>query len=250
MNQNDHEIWLLKNKPGELISNYQGLIRGIVHNYRKYGYVAARDANDLIQEINKYLLEKIVKIQDQYNGRSSLKTYFSVIVRNICREKFRKISVLEEPRAPDYYKLEKSHLQVDNLLIDQEYERFEKVISLMFKDGMRFLLIFRFVNGLKVSRNHFFNLNKKIRESDLDEAVSLLNGVDEGATKKTRFELLSKVLGMAGGGSTSPDSIRKWYESRGKECLNMMNGNPPRSAYTIETLQILVEKYEILKIVN
>jgi len=247
MTENDHEIWLLKNQPGELIASYQRLVSVIVHRYRKQGFISSRETGDLIQDINKILLERVERIQDQYNERSSLRTYFSVIVKNICREKFRRLNVLEEPQSPDYHKLEKSEPPVEALLVHQEYERFEKVLRLMFWDGIRFILIFRYIFNFKISRFHIINLNDSIDKAEVDKMNIFLNSNDAGGTKKAKFKMLSDALHVIEGEYTSPDSLRKWFSSRSKECIDLMNGKPPRSAYTIETLQILIEKYELLK---
>lgn len=241
----------MNNKPGELISEYQGLIRGIVLKYQKGGYIAARESSDLIQEVNRLLLERLEKIQKQYNGKSSLRTYIAVIVKNICREKFRKLSLIEEPQSPEYYRIEESQPMLDNILLREEYQRFRKVIRLMFKDGARFLLIFRFMYSLKIDEKLVLELDSEINEVKLREILKVLNpDVENQITKKAKFKLLSGVLEVIEGSFTSAESLRKWFASRSAECVDMMNGHPPRSAYTIETLNILIEKIEFLKIVD
>lgn len=246
MEKNDREIWLLKNDPGELLISLQDLITIIVRKYSRLGYLPNRDAEDLIQEVNRSLLERLPKIQLQYNGKSKLRTYFSVIIRNICLEEIRKKPGLEEPQAPDYHKLDQAELPMDIFLIRQEYERFEKVLRLLFKDRARFVVMLRYMLDLKIAWEHILDLfsfsNKKVIE-----VVLLRLNSSKGMTKKAKFEQLSKELSILEEHYTSPDSLRKWFVTRSKDCLTLMNGNPPRSAYTLESLQFLLEKHESVK---
>ncbi len=244
MAQNDNEIWLLKNSPAELLALYQDLIRIIVRKYNRLGYVAGRDTDDLIQEVNRKLLERISKIQKQYNGISMLRTYFSVIVRNICLEEMRKNQNLEEPQSPDYHLLDQAEHPIDVFLIRQEYERFEKVLKFLFKDRVRFIIMFRYMMDLKITGDQVLNLFSYTSKSDLETVIADLNPDDE-MTKKAKFEKLSVILNILEKQNTSAESLRKWFVTRSKECLGLMNGDPPRSAYTLESLQILCEKHEV-----
>lgn len=243
MDSNEKEIKLLYDDPGQLLTSYQDLISIIVHRYRRLGYVSLRDTQDLVQEINRKLLERLPRIQKQYNGKSRLRTYFSVIVRNICLEEIRKKPILEEPREHNYNKHENFEMPVDGFLIRQEYERFEKALKLMFKDRMRFSLMLRYILELEVPGNYLLDLYPESGETDLDFVMAKIH---EGKTanKKRKLEILSEVLGKLENQNTSADSLRKWFAVREEEFLRLMNGDPPRSAYTMETIQILIEEYE------
>jgi len=246
MEQNDREIWLLNNDPAELLGIYQDLIKIIVRKYHRMGYVAGRYTEDLIQEVNRKLFERIQKIQKQYNGKSKLRTYFSVIIRNICLEEMRKQSKIEEPQSPDYHILDQVELPIDNFLIRQEYERYQKVLKFLFKDRARFIIMFRFIMELKISSDLILSLFPSTTSEDIEKLVQSLNPTTE-MTHKAKFKQLSFDLNILEKHMTSPDSLRKWFASRSIECLELMNGDPPRSAYNIESLQLLCEKYEVFK---
>lgn len=245
MDQNDHEIWLLKNDPAKLIGLYQELIRIIVRNYQGRGFVSAMESDDLIQEINKELLGRIGKISLQYNGKSRLRTYFSVIIRNICRELFRKNTRVEERGNPEYHKIISSSNQHDRMVINQEYERFETVMKLMLKDRNRFNLMLRYFLDLRIGMD---DMNQFTGYSP-DNSGYLLKKLNNssGLSKKEIFERLSEILEILEGRLTSPDSLRKWFKSRSIEFLDLMNGNPRRSSYSMESIQLLVEIREEMK---
>jgi hypothetical protein len=63
-------------------------------------------------------------------------------------------------------------------------------------------------------------------------------------SKKEKLAVLSEVLATLEEKPRSADAVRKWFSSRLEEVLARMNGNPPRSAYTLEILIILLEKSE------
>jgi len=243
MDQNDKEIELLNSNPGELLTSYQDLVTIIVRKYRRLGYVPNRETEDLIQETNRRLLERIPRIQKQYNGKSRLRTYFSVIIRNICLEEVRKRQRLEEPKPPDYHKLDQAVDPGDAFLIKQEYERYEKVLRLLFKDKARFVVMLRYLLDLNLSEKLILELFPLIQKDSIGQILTRLS-IAEEITKKAKFERLSKVLAILEDQTTSPESLRKWFASRSKEFLNLMNGDPPRSAYTLETMQLLIENYE------
>jgi len=236
----------LNSDPGKLLTLYQDLIRIIVRKYTHLGYVSNRESDDLIQEVNRKLLERLPKIQSQYNGSSRLRTYFSVVVRNICLEEIRKISKLEEPQPPEYYKLDSAVEPDDLFLIKQEYERFNKVLRLMFKKKYRFIIMLRYMLDLNLSLQNLSDWKPECDDKKIANAFAKLNS-SHGITKKEKYEKLSKVLEIVENNRTSPDSLRKWYTARSSEFISLMNGDPPRSSYSLETLQLLLEKHEILK---
>jgi RNA polymerase sigma factor (sigma-70 family) len=245
MDQNDHEIWLLKNDPAKLIGLYQELIRIIVRNYQGKGFVASMESDDLVQEINKELLGRFEKISMQYNGKSSLRTYFSVIIRNICRELFRKNNRVEESGNPEYHRIISGSNPHDHIVINQEYERFEKVMKLMLKDKSRFNLMLRFILDLRIDLDDIKQFSGYSSENS-DYLLQNLNS-SSGLSKKDMFERLSGILNVLEDRLTSPDSLRKWFKTRSSEFLNLMNGNPRRSSYTMESIQLLIEIREEMK---
>lgn len=246
MGQNEKEIWLLLNDPDKLIGLYQDLITAIVNKYTRLGFVADRESPDLVQDVNQKLLERIGRIQKQFNGKSLLRTYFSVIVRNICREEFRRNPKVEEPKPPEYHRLDKADANVDAIIIRQEYNRLDRVLKLFFGDKPRFIIMLRFILNLEITHEHIQECFPDFHLGDVDDLVKNMNYSQE-LTKKESYEILSETLQMLEGQYTSPDSLRKWYVSRSRDCLDRMNGHPPRSRYTIEAIQILIEKYEALK---
>ena len=96
MTENDKDIELLRSDPHAVILKYQETVKIIVKKYILSGVFGSSDFEDILQEINMALLAKIPAMQSHYNGLSLFKTYFSVIVRNICMKEHAKIN--KEPK--------------------------------------------------------------------------------------------------------------------------------------------------------
>jgi hypothetical protein len=61
--------------------------------------------------------------------------------------------------------------------------------------------------------------------------------------EKEVFVQLNRLFNHEDGKVTQADAFRKWFKARMRELVALLNGDPPRSNYNEETLQILLEKY-------
>ena len=75
MHRNDTDIRFLREDPGKLLIRYQPIIRMIVKNLAFQGYLPKRDISDMIQDVNRKLIERLPRIRDQYNYKSQFRTY-------------------------------------------------------------------------------------------------------------------------------------------------------------------------------
>lgn len=245
MDQNKVEIKLLKTDPEKLLLAYQGVIWTIVRTQVVKGMLRLSDQEDLVQEINKKLLERLPRIREQYKHSSKLKTYFSVIIRNICLEEFRKPAIVSEPEVAPYGANEQAVDPVDTLLISQEYERLRRVFVVMGHEGQKLNILLKVMFDVQVDIADilsFEGYSASLKKSG-EMVKELNNGL--GKRKLEKFALLSQVLQKLEGKPIPSDSLRKWYTSRLTECLKLLNGYPPRSAYDVDTLGFLIEKVNL-----
>ncbi len=241
MDRNKVEIHLLQNNPDKLLLKYQQTIRIIVRLQVKRGLIRRADQEDLIQEINRKLIERLPRIQKQYNGSCQLRTYLSVIIRNMCLEELRKNEAVYEPE-PAPYQSQLLEEDIDPFLIDQEYERFERVLMTFGKESARLGLIMKYMSGVGVTANELLDFPVKIRHQTKHELCQVLNtAIDD--QRKIKFTKLTIAITRLERKHIPPDSLRKWYSARLTICLRLMNGNPPRCAYTAESLELLIERH-------
>lgn len=246
MDRNKVEIELLKKNPEKLLLEYQNMIWAIVRNQFLKGLVKHSDQDDLFQEINKKLLERMPRIQAQYRTTSKLRTYFSKIIRNICLEDLRKLNLLMEPQPDPYGLVDLAEEPVDHFLIQQEFDRFKRIILMLDKNGQKLFLLLKIMNNLPVLRSDLAEFNYKLKEETIEEILLKLNACHD-QMKKEKLAVFGEILYLLDGKRIPPDSLRKWYATHLEECLRLMNGNPPRSSFNAESLGILMEKVILMK---
>ena len=120
MTENDKDTELLHSDPHTLILKYQETVKIIVKKYILAGVFRAADFEDIVQEVNMALLAKIPAMQAQYNGMSLFKTYFSVIVRNICMKEHAKANrglKIEQKDITDF--IDRAHVE-EKIVFEKE----------------------------------------------------------------------------------------------------------------------------------
>ena len=240
MERNAIDIRLLRDDPHQLILHYQPIIRIIAARSIEQSSWSRNELPDLVQEVNRKLLERIDRIRQLYNGKSLFRTYFSVVVRNMCLEETRKSRMVAEP-PPGKYRGLTHESTLNDLTIRQEMERLKRALRLFHKEELTLWLALRCQFDLTVQSHHLASHSVAIPADQEDQILELLNSA-AGLQKKDKLEILGRVFCMLGEKDRNPEALRKWFKSRLEEVLALMNGRPPRSAYTEETLQILMEK--------
>ncbi len=242
MDNNDTDVRLLREDPEKLLIRYQPVIRIIVKNLAFHGYLPKRDVSDLMQDVNRKLIERLPKIRDQYTNKSKFRTYFSVVIRNLCLEEFRKVRIVSEPQA-EIYEQTSQESATDQLTIRQEYERLRRAFRLFGREENALWIALRCFADLEVASDHFSGFELDPDEKKRGQMAEIVNGAMQ-SNKRDKMEALSIAFNQIEKKPRTPDAVRKWSSSRLDELLVLMNGKPPRSAYTLEILYILMEKAE------
>jgi RNA polymerase sigma factor (sigma-70 family) len=245
INGNDIDIRLLRENPGKLLVRYQPVIRIIVKNLAFQGYLPKRDISDLIQDVNRKLVERLPRIREKYNHKSLFKTYFSVVIRNLCLEEFRKVRMVAEPHA-EIYEQTATESSTDQLIIREEYQRLHRALRLFGRERQSIWIVLRCFADLPVYPEDFPGSDVGPDPGLRIRLAEQVNAADQ-LQKREKMDALSAVFNQLEKKARTPDALRKWSESRLDELLALMNGNPPTSAYTLEILYILLEKSEILE---
>ncbi len=242
MLQNEHDIKLLRENPRKLLLEYQPVIRVIVKSLAYQGYLPRRDMPDLVQEVNRKLVERLPRICERYNYKCRFRTYFSVVIRNLCLEEFRKARVITEPQ-PDIFEQTEPDSITDRLLFGEELERLRRAIRLFGRDEPAIWLTLRVLADASIRPEELGRFEKDPGPAVRKQLIRILDGARR-KKRKEKLAILSEALARLDTRNRTPDAIRKWFTSRIEEIIRLMNGNPPRSAYTLDTLLILIEKTE------
>ncbi len=240
--RNSVDIDLLHSNPHALILSYQDTIRIIVKSYIGSGMFPPADLEDIVQHVNRELLERIARIRSQYNGTSLFRTYLSNIIRNSCLS-LRK----QRARQPSFVEIDESRLppgpsDVDkDLLIEQDILTFRAIIEQFYSERFKLLLCLKIFYRIPIQRQDIITWWRACPENDMTVLITATRDHGKKITDIQAFELLKPLVNKAENTSSSAASIRRWTDERIRVILRLLNGSPPRSAHTRETLGILLE---------
>ncbi|MFC1733075.1 sigma-70 family RNA polymerase sigma factor [candidate division KSB1 bacterium] len=240
--RNIKEIELLRNDPKALIVSYQPVIRFIVQRYIYSGFIQIHDKEDFVQHTNEELLNRIEKIQKQYNGKAQIRTYISVIIRNICIELLNKKKKNPE-EITETESIEKgSEDTLSGIIIEQEIDRFQKILMLFHKQKARLELCLKILYRISVKKADMEAFYPGLKDNEYSEVLKSIDP-KENHTDKELYQIITPFLNQCEKKDNTSDAIRKWTNMKIDEMITLMNGTPKRANYNKETLQILVEKY-------
>jgi RNA polymerase sigma factor (sigma-70 family) len=242
--RNSLDIALLESDPHELILRYQETVGIIVRSYIRSGMFHSGEFNDIVQQINKELLEKLPKIRQQYNGTSLFRTYLSNIIRHSCLDLHKK-----RQSEPVFLDIELSHIPVESdsidtkLLIEHDILAFRAIIEQFYSERFKLLLCLKLMYGIPIHRQDVIQWWPACPEKDLMALVAATAGGVKKRTYGQAFELLRPISNKAEKNSSPADSLRRWTDERVLKILDLLNGSPPTSAHNRETLGILLEDF-------
>ncbi len=243
MTQNERDIELLHKDPHALLIAYQETIKIIVKKYIEGGMFRASDFEDLVQEINAGLIPKIPSIQAHYNGISLFRTYFSVIVRNMClrihRTRDREIEIVEEKEgdASGRNEIESTYL------IEDLRRRFRQVLSLYGKHTGKLMFCLKIYHRIPLRNQDVHNWLPHLSSNDRGTLLDRFGVGYESMSDSEIYAILGPIMNREENKANSVDALRKWTDSKIEEIIDVLNGEPKRSSHTKETLKILVDDY-------
>jgi DNA-directed RNA polymerase specialized sigma24 family protein len=243
MTDNDRDVELLRSNPHALLLKYQETIRIIVKKYIEAGMFKAPEFEDIVQEINASILAKIPAMQRQYNGRSLFKTYFSVIVRNICLKAHRRgqkdIDFLQEDLSA--YFVENSHEK--RSVIEHEVSRFRTVLSLYDRQRPKLLLCLKLYFRIPMTPEDIRLWYPECSGEDQAILMGHFGRKYDQLSDIDIYKIVTPIMNRNEKRSNSVDAIRKWTDSKVREIIDLLNKRPKRTNHSVETLKILVDDF-------
>jgi hypothetical protein len=200
--------------------------------------------DDIVQHLNKEILEKFNRIREQYNGISLFRTYFSNIVRHACLNLHTKRQ--SEPAFLDFdgtANIMEPESAESKLLIEHDILVFRAIMGQFHSERAKLLLCLKLMYRLPVAKRDVVHWWPNCPETDIIPLLSAIGVGGTGLTHKDVFALLQPLVNKAEMNHTSADSIRHWVDARITLILRLLNGSPPTSAHNRETLGILFEDY-------
>ena len=223
----------------------QSTIRKAVYYHIFKGYFQPDSADDIVQDISVFLLEKGNGIIQQFRGQSSFQTYIKAVIFNFCCDLYRS----KRYRKEAYESIERiadlTEQPIPQKILDDEFSKLTLLFQLFGKRKFRLILCLKLTYKLPVSKVDIQNYSTSVNQKETVTILNL-NKLNNVRTKdKQIFATLNGIFNRVEGKTTSVDSSRKWVDLKTDEMIQFMNGEPPVSLYNRESLQILIEKYFI-----
>lgn len=243
MTENDKDIGLLRSDPHTLILKYQETVKIIVKKYILAGVFRASDFEDIVQEVNMALLAKIPAMQLQYNGTSLFKTYFSVIVRNICMKEHAKTNrevKIEQKDITGF--IDRAHVE-EKIVLEKEIQRFRAILSLYYRQRPKLLLCLKLHYRIPLTPEDINLWNPKCSFSDREMLLENFGSNFDRKDDVEIYKIITPVMNKNEKKSNSIDAVRKWTDSKISEIIQLLNGNPKKMNYNEDTLKTLVDDF-------
>lgn len=240
---NENDVYLLMNKPNDLIIKYQYLVEFFVRKYISIGHIEAYKQDDFKQSVNEAILNKIPTIQKHYNKKTILRTYLSVVISNLCYDNVykQKKSLVTITINDDNTSSEQEEI-LTGIIIDNEFDRIKKILRLYNKQQKTIEFILKVYFRFPITKEEFSDLSENLKIEDFEDTLNKINEKNT-CTDTVLFEYLTPILNKINNKNNSNDAVRKWIKCKIAEIIQLVNGTPSRANYTNETLQILMEKY-------
>ena len=245
--RNERDLILLRTDPRALVVEYQDTIRTIVAKYIRTGMFRPADFDDVVQVVCERFLLALPVIGKQFNGSTLVRTYVSAVLRNIClqivrnrRREGAKMPVMvdygRDPPAPNQH----THTRT---FVALEIAAFSAIVAQFGKDRGKLLLMLKLRYRLPIVTDDILSWCPACSRADQNMLLSAFAGDYIAKTDKEIHRILLRVAQKAEGKRLSTDHFRSWTRSRIDEILSLLNGSPPISAHTEETLRLLVEDF-------
>jgi DNA-directed RNA polymerase specialized sigma24 family protein len=241
--RNAIDLELLRSDHRALLLRYRETIGIIVRTYIRTGMFHPSEADDIIQQLSLELLEKMPRISEQFNGTSLVRTYLSSIIRHSCLNLYKK-----RQTSPPFVDIEATAMPAapgdpDNrLALEQSLRMLDAILTQYHTDRPKLVVCLKIMYRIPLTREDVRTWWPACPEPDVDALVAFAQQMDRTLTDKQAFALIHPFMMRAEQRTSSHDSIRRWTDERITQIVQLLNGNPPASTHTKETLGLLLEE--------
>lgn len=234
---------LLRSDPNSLIIKYQETVKIIVKTYIIRGIFKATELEDIVQEVNASLLSKIPAMQSQYSGMSLFKTYFSVIVRNIClKEHARAGREITADQKNSAGFIDPRHSD-EKFIFEHEIQRFKTILSLYYSQRPKLLLCLKLHYRIPLTPEDIDVWYPTCSSEDRSILLEHFGSRFDEENDAEIYKIITPIMNKNENKSNSVDAVRKWTDSKIHEIVDVLNGTPKRLNYNEEALRTLVDDF-------
>ncbi len=240
------DITLLRNNKNEFVIRCQDIIAISVKQYTIKGMFSAADFDDIKQSVTLELINRLPLIEKNYNGKTLLRTYVGVVIKNICLQIYK-----NESRTISSIPLgEITMLTVENneggVVIAQEQQRFATALKLYHSKRFKLLVCLKAYFLIPVRSIELQRTFHGITTEDIRRILDIFENQTPTKTEFEHFTILASMMNKYELASVTESSLRHWTNIELQKLIHVLNGDPPTRIHTKETVRLLLEHYSKL----
>jgi hypothetical protein len=241
MTDNEHDIHLLNTDHHAFLMKYQKVIRINVARFVQSKYFVQSEFEDGVQSVNEQLLKRLPSIQKNYDSRSLVVTYVSVVIRNICLQ----VKSADRPGNVARGHVEQVEMPEDTILgsidIALAVQKLQRVLLLFHTDRPRILLLLPLKFGLPLTSATILSAYPGCPKPMLSMLLEAVENIRDARTSAQIFELVVPFLNHMEHTTTGADAYRHWLDERIREIRALLQSALGASELSIEDVRTIVE---------
>jgi hypothetical protein len=205
------------------------------------------DFEEIVQSVTEDFLRLLPRIVSQFCGTTLVRTYISSILRNCCLEIRRQKKVdsrwilpvgggNEDPADLHTHTHARTYISMEVSALGAILAQFGRK-----RAKLEFLLKIRY--RLPVSIGDILAWYPACAKADQDTLLSVFGTDFSPKTDRDLHAILLPVMEKAEQKGHTVEGIRRWTLHQVGEILSLLNGSPPISTHTDETLGLLLQEY-------
>lgn len=242
--RNERDLYLLRNDPPQLVVEYRVIIQTIVAMFVRSGMFRPSDFEEIVQTVTADFLTLLPSIVRQFNGSVLVRTYISAILRNCCLHVDRRRG-FDPVRLVSFVDFEggpmdpHSHPEA-RACIGMEASVLKAILAQFGGKRPRLVLMLKVRYGIPVTREDILAWFPQCSTTDQARLIEELGPGQADRSEKTRYLSLLPVLAKAEPRHQTLANVRRWTLDHVQQVISLLNGRPPVSAHTSETLGLLL----------
>lgn len=238
--------------PTAFVLAFEQTIAIVAKKYSARNNITPYSSEDIQQHIRLKLLEQLPSIAATFQGKASIKTYMTAVIRNMCLEFIRKNCPQEisctptEPAA--FVNSEQSSYRsaLSRIYITEEVFRLKHVFLIFdnVQSKVELALKTYFHHSISLANVERYILDQEGDLAKGKEFLLLVSNVQSNADSE-RFGHLNHLFNSIEQKSNSVEATRKWTLRKLDQVLERMNGDQNVRNHTKETLSILLDFHTV-----
>lgn len=218
------------------------MIRKVVERYVQRKVIPQREFEDVTMTIVEKIYSRKEKIDNAFEGKSQLTTYYIAVINRMCCEVIRKecrqwyavdeseqSSELNPPAQTPDNETEK------NIILEQEMKRLEYLLLFLNNEKAKTVLFLKFYFDIPISPDDV----RCYAEDESGEVLSLLKK-NKIKLKEDIFICLAKVVNIVENKRIGKDAVRIWFTAQVNSLIERLNGKG-FARHNRDSLGILLE---------